>query len=174
MRLIISAAILSLAMFSSPAFACGPEVHIQFFEESPDRFRIKFVRGPKLRLVTLFIALEGSAAGAIFDDYEGLEMQGPQPGPSGVTIRSIKYRSGGGEDVTVTFDGFTEQRFVDFHSDLDDNARAADPDQNHIYDGELEGAMARAFLISDKGRRIEIEGRFDNKGNARLGDRACV
>lgn len=163
----------SLGM-ASPSLACGPEVHIQFSEESPDRFRITFVRGPKLQLVSLQITLNGSAAGAVFDDFDGLAMQGPQPGPSGVTIRSIKYRASGQETVTLTFEGFAEQRVVDFRSDLDDNGGAGDPDQNHLVDGELAGATAEASLVSTSGRRITISGRFGKLGRARLGDRACV
>ncbi|MGI9476263.1 MAG: hypothetical protein ACR2PI_06140 [Hyphomicrobiaceae bacterium] len=156
------------------AQACGPEVRIRFAEESPDRFRITFVRGPRLRLVTLSIRLDGSAAGAIFDDYDGLAMQGPQPNASGVTIRSIKYRAAGQETVTLAFDGFTEKGVVDFRSDLDDNGRAGDPDQNHLVDGELAGASAEATLVATNGRRITIQGRFDQQGVARLGERACV
>ncbi|MFY0614217.1 MAG: hypothetical protein JXQ99_21990 [Hyphomicrobiaceae bacterium] len=159
---------------AGPAIACGPEVHIQFAEESPDRFRIKFVRGPKLRLISLNIQLNGSAAGAVFDDYDGLAMQGPQPGPSGVTIRSIKYRATGQETVTLTFDGFVEKRVVDFRSDLDDSGTAGDPDQNHLVAGELSGASAEATLVSTTGRRIVVGGRFDKLNQARLGERACV
>lgn len=161
----------------SPALACGPEVRIQFAEESPDRFRITFVRGPKLHLVSLRINLSGSAAGAVFDDFDdfdGLAMQGPQPNSSGVSIRSIKYRASGQETVTLTFDGFAAQRVVDFRSDLDDTGAAGDPDQNHLVDGELSGASAEATLVSATGRRIAISGRFDKRGQARLGERACV
>ena len=154
--------------------ACGPQVHIQFAEESPDRFRITFERGPKMQLIALEINLNGSAAGAIFDDYDGLAMQGPQPGPSGVTIRSINYRSAGQETVTVTFADFTEKRVVDFRSDLDDNGTSGDPDQNHLYEGELAGATAQATLVASNGRRMTIQGRFDKLSQARLGERACV
>ena len=174
MRLIFGLLLLSCFGLAGPSFACGPEVHIQFSEESPDRFRITFVRGPKLRLVSLQIKLDGSTAGAVFDDYDGLTMQGPQPGPSGVTIRSIKYRTDGQETVTLAFDGFTERRVVDFRSDLDDNGGAGDPDQNHLVDGELTGATAEATLVSTTGRRIVIHGRFDKLSRTRLGDRACV
>lgn len=159
---------------SGPAAACGPEVHIQFSEDSPDRFRITFVQGPKMTLVALRIDLGGSAAGAIFDDYDGLNMQGPQPGPGGVTIRSVDYRTDGRETVALTFDGFTEKRVVDFWSDLDDNGLAGDPDQNHLFDGEMDGATAEATLIAANGKQITIQGRFDNKSAARLGERACV
>lgn len=175
MRLFILGSLFALCVvIAGPAHACGPEVHIQFAEESPDRFRITFVRGPKLRLVSLEIKLNGSAAGAIFDDYDGLAMQGPQPNASGVTIRSIKYRAGGQETVTVAFDGFVEKSVVDFRSDLDDNGRAGDPDQNHLVDGELSGASAQATLLAENGKRIVISGRFDKLSQARLGERACV
>ena len=175
MRLfILGSLLISCFGFAGPALACGPEVRIQFAEESPDRFRITFVRGPKLRLVTLNIRLDGSAAGAIFDDYDGLAMQGPQPNASGITIRSIKYRASGQETVTLVFEGFTEKGVVDFRSDLDDNGRAGDPDQNHLVDGELEGARAEATLVAANGRRITVQGRFDKRSVARLGERACV
>lgn len=175
MRLfILGSLLISCFGFAGPALACGPEVRIQFAEESPDRFRITFVRGPKLQLVSLNIKLNGSAAGAVFDDYDGLAMQGPQPNASGVSIRSIKYRTSGQETVTLTFDGFAERRVVDFRSDLDDTGSAGDPDQNHLVDGELSGATAEATLVSTTGRRIVIGGRFDNRGQALLGERACV
>lgn len=174
MRFLIGFVILAFLAAAGPALACGPEVRIQFAEESPDRFRITFVRGDKLSLVALKITLEGSAAGAIFDDYDGLDMQGPQPGPSGVSIRSIKYRPDGRETVTLTFDDFTVKRVVDFRSDLDDNGAAGDPDENHLVDGELAGASAEATLVATNGRRITIQGRFDGRSEARLGERACV
>jgi hypothetical protein len=174
MRFIFCLIILSGLGLAAPAIACGPEVIIQFSESSPDRFRVKFVRGPKLRLTSLRINLAGSAAGAIFDDYDGLQMQGPQPGPSGVAIQSIKYRTQGQETVTLTFDGFVEQRTLDFLSDLDDSGRAGDRDENHLVDGELAGAAARATLVAQNGRQIQIEGRFDKLSRARLGERACV
>jgi len=160
--------------FAVPAMACGPEVQIQFAEASPDQFRIKFVRGPKLKLVSLRINLEGSAAGAIFDNYDGIDLQGPQPGPNGVSIRSIKYRENGRETATLTFENFVPERTVDFRSDLDDSGRAGDPDANHLVDGELAGATAQATLVATNGRRIEISGRFDKQSRARLGERACV
>lgn len=174
MRSMIGFLMLTCIALAGPAHACGPEVRIQFAEESPDRFRITFVRGAKMRLVALKITLEGSAAGAIFDDYDGLDMQGPQPGPSGVTIRSIKYRADGRETVSLTFDGFTVKRIVDFRSDLDDSGGATDPDENHLVDGELAGASAEATLIAANGRRITIQGRFNGRSEARLGERACV
>ena len=174
MRFMFGFVLLACLNIATPALACGPEVHIRFAEESPDRFRITFVRGPKLQLVALQINLNGSAAGAIFDDYDGLAMQGPQPGPSGVTIRSIKYRTAGQETVTVTFDDFAEKSVVDFHSDLDDNGAAGDLDQNHLNEGELAGATAEATLVASNGRRITIQGRFDKQSQARLGERACV
>ncbi len=174
MRFIFCLIILSGLGLAAPAIACGPEVTIQFSESSPDRIHIKFVRGPKLRLTSLRINLSGSAAGAIFDDHGGLEMQGPQPGPSGVAIRSIKYRTQGQETVTLTFDGFDEQRTFDFLSDLDDSGSTGDRDQNHLVEGELTGAAAHATLLSENGRHIQIEGRFDKLGRARLGERACV
>ena len=174
MRLISGLLILGCLVASTPAFACGPEVRIQFAEDSPDRFRIEFVRGPKQQVTSLQVNLNGSAAGVIFDDYDGLGAQGPQPGPSGVTIRSVTYRASGAETVALTFEGFTEQRIVDFNSDLDDHGRAGDPDQNHINEGELTGATAQATLLSTNGRHIVISGQFDKLGHARLGDRACV
>jgi hypothetical protein len=149
MRLFILGSLFAICLgIAGPAHACGPEVLIQFAEESPDRFRITFVRGAKLRLVSLDIKLNGSAAGAIFDDYDGLAMQGPQPNASGITIRSIKYRASGQETVTLAFDGFVE--------------------------GELTGATAVAELVSTTGRRISVSGRFDKLNQARLGERACV
>lgn len=174
MRFIMCVMIAGCLGFASPALACGPEVMIQFSEDSPDRFRVTFVRGHKMKLASLRINLTGSAAGAIFDDYDGLAMQGPQPGPSGVTIRSISYRTQNQETVTVTFDNFFEKRTVDFLSDLDDSGRAGDPDENHLVEGELTGASARATLIAENGRKIQIEGSFDRLSRARLGERACV
>jgi len=153
-------------------------VRIRFVEESPDRFHVQFVRGPKLRLIKLTIDLTGSAAGAQFDDYDGLAMQGPQPNANGVTIRSVAYRAMGKETVAVHFDGFTANAAAVLRSDLDDQGRAADPDENHIYDGELEGASAVATLTlvrgAGSGKPIEIMGLFDKKGQAVLGSRACV
>lgn len=174
MRFMLCVIITGWLGFASPALACGPEIMIQFSEESPDRFRVTFVRGHKMQLTSLHINLTGSAAGAIFDDYDGLAMQGPQPGPSGVRIRSINYRTQNQETVTVTFEGFTEKRTVDFLSDLDDSGRAGDPDENHLVDGELTGASARATLIAENGKQIQIEASFDKLSRARLGDRACV
>lgn len=162
------------AALTTPASACGPEVRIRFIEMSPDQFRILFVRGPKAELVSLKIDLTRSAAGVVFDDYDPAALQGPQPNAQGVSVRSVGYRADNRETVTVTFEGFTEKRSANLHSDLDDNGRAADQHQNRIYDGELEGASAHATLITSEGRPIEIEGAFDKENKAVLGSRACV
>ena len=154
------------------ARACGPEVTIDFREDSPDRFHITFTRGPTLELKSLTISLAGSAAGAIFDDYSGLASQ--LPSPSGVSITAVTYATPPEMTVTVTFRDFLEKRSVDFWSDLDDDARALDPDQNHLAPGELQGASARALLRHPSGRTIEIDGLFDRENRARLGERACV
>ena len=169
MRICLAVILLSCLAAGAPAFACGPEVRIQFSEDSPDRFRIAFTRGLKLRLVALTIDLGGSAAGAIFDDHNGLEMQSPSP--SGAKMSSIRYA---GTTVRLTFENFLETGTLNFHSDLDDNGLGSDPDQNHLAEGELAGASASATLIDSSGRRIDINGRFDQKNHARLGDRACV
>jgi hypothetical protein len=166
--------LLVLICMSMPAAACGPEVRISFSEASPDQFRITFVRGAKMSIKSVTINLTGSAAGVIFDDQSGLDIQGLQPDAQGVSIRAIKYRTSKEETSILTFYGFLEARTVVFHSDLDDTGQSADPDQNHLADGELEGATATARLVSDQGRKIDIHGRFDKKGKARLGDRACV
>lgn len=156
------------------ANACGPEVRIQFVEESPDQFQIQFVRGPKLRLSALTINLRGSAAGAMFDDYGGMPMQGPQPNANGVTIRSITYSTQGGERVDIAFDNFLAESSATLHTDLDDRGLAADRDENHLHDGELMGASAVATLLPEAGKPIQIEGTFDQQGQAVLGSRACV
>ncbi len=157
-----------------PALACGPQVHVQFAEASPDRFRITFRHGPKLSLASLKIRLDGSAAGVIFDHYEGLEQQGPQPTPNGVAMRSVTYDVKGETSVTLTFEGFLEKRWIDFYSDLDDMIRAADQDGDHVYDGELAGATATATLIGENGRIVQIDGTFDAKSQAVLAEKACV
>ena len=62
MRFMFGFVLLACLNFATPTLACGPEVHVQFAEESPDRFRITFVRGPKFRLVALQINLNGDHA----------------------------------------------------------------------------------------------------------------
>jgi hypothetical protein len=158
-------------MFATPAArACGPQVEIRFEEASPDRFAIAFTRGPKLRLARLTLSLDGSAAGAVFDDYGGLFLQSPSP--SGVAITAVDYAAPPAMSVTLAFRDFLEKRSVDFRTDLDD--RGSDPDQNHLAPGELEGATARAILTDETGRTIEIDGRFDRDSRSLLGERACV
>jgi hypothetical protein len=163
-----------LVLSGHAALACGPEVRIQFSEASPDRFRVEFVRGAKLRLDELRIDLGRSAAGAFFDGNDGLEIQGAQPNGHGVSVRSVTYDQPNGVVVVVIFENFLEKRIYDFASDLDDRGLGADPDQNHVYDGELKGATATATLVGDNARRVAIEGSFDEKGHAQLADRACV
>lgn len=170
----VAACLFVAILIAGPAMACGPQVRIQFAEESPDRFRITFEQGPKLSLTRLAITLDGSAAGVIFDDYDGMQSQGPQPNKTGVTLSSVKYDTRTTATATLTFQDFVEKRYVDFASDLDDRGLASDPDQNHIYEGELAGATARATLVHANGKRVEITGRFDKSGTARLGERACV
>lgn len=174
MRIISGVVIGTVLCFAMPALACGPEVIVRFQEASPDRFQIVFERGPKLELVSLTITLDGSAAGAMFDNFEGLRGQGPQPGRGGVAITSVTYRTQTGQSVDIGFEGFVEKRTADFRTDLDDRGRAADLDYNHIADGEIEGAHATAVLKNAGGRVVEINGRFDRKGQALLGERACV
>lgn len=168
------AVVLPLMLLGMPtrSFACGPEVEIHFQEASPDQFRISFTRGPKLSLERLEIRLAGSAAGAVFDDYTGLDLQSPSP--SGAAITAVGYATPPDMTVTLSFKDFLEKRTLDFRSDLDDSGRALDIDQNHLATGELEGATARAVLRHAEGRIIEIEGRFDRHDKARLGERACV
>jgi len=164
------------------AQACGPRVSVQFIEDSPDKFQIRIRQGPNLSLSEFTIDLKGSAAGALFDNYDGLTMQGPQPNANGVSIQSVTYRTKGPDTAVVTFQNFMPKRAATFRSDLDDRGLAADIDENHLYDGELEGATATALLIPNNAKTpaeskrapIEITGRFDKKGQAILGPRACV
>ena len=107
-----------------------------FQEASPDQFRISFTRGPKLSLESLEIRLAGSAAGAVFDDYTGLDLQSPSP--SGAAITAVDYATPPDMTVTLSFKDFLEKRTLDFRSDLDDNGLALDIDQNHLATGELE------------------------------------
>lgn len=168
------AVVLAMAILGMPvrSFACGPEIEIHFAEASPDQFRISFVRGPQLTLERLEIRLAGSAAGAVFDDYTGLDLQSPSP--TGAAITAILYAPPPDMTVTLTFKNFLEKHTLDFRSDLDDSGRASDIDQNHLTIGELEGATARAILRHADGRAVEIDGRFDRDNKARLGERACV
>lgn len=171
------ASLLIAIVGTGTAQACSPQVRIEFVENSPDYFRISFVHGPNLNLEKLDIRLDTSAAGAFFEgDSLAAVRAMPQTHPkaAGVQITSLRYEKSMVTIAILTFEGLLAGRVFDFYSDLDDLTRAGDPDGDHIADGELTGATATAYLVGPQGKRVEIAGRFGDKGVAVLGPRACV
>lgn len=161
----------------SPVHACSPQLRIDFVEDSPDRFRISFLHGPKLHLVRLTIRLSSSAAGAFFEGdtlADARAHKQPHPSSDGVKLQSLHYESRAGADAVMTFSGFLAGRVYDLHSDLDDFARAGDQDGDHIADGELVGATATAELVGTGDRSVRVSGAFGARGSALLGPKACV
>ena len=167
----------AIAISVPSANACGPQVRIDFTEDSPDWFRISFLHGKGLTVNRLTISLATSAAGAFFEGDNLKFAQGfaqRHPRAAGVSLTGLVYRQHMDAEAILSFTGLTPGRVYDFHSDLDDLERGANRNGDRIYDGELKGGTASALLVSDTGRRILISGTFDDKGSALLGPRACV
>lgn len=168
--------ILCMALLG-PAHACSPQVRIDFVEDSPDRFRISFLHGPKLHLRQLIIRLSSSAAGAFFEGdtlADARSYKQPHANSAGVQLQSLRYETDIDSDAVLTFSGFVAGRVYDLHSDLDDLVRAKDQDGDHIADGELAGATASAQLTGAGGNAVQIFGTFGAQGSALLGPKACV
>ena len=164
-------------VLSGPVHACSPQVRIDFVEDSPDRFRISFLHGPKLKLEKLTIRLSSSAAGAYFEGdtlADARRYKQPHANSAGIELKSLRYETRYDADAVLTFSGFVAGRVYDLHSDLDDLVQANDQDGNHIVDGELVGATASAQLSRADGKAVQISGTFGVQGSALLGPKACV
>ena len=156
---------------SMPGTACGPQVRVVFSEDSPDRFLIEFVHGPKRQLKSLSLNLSTSWGRAYVDTNYGQSKAGQAPSP---LISSVNGFAEGGDGGTLEFENFPEGARLAYLVDLDVRISATRDDYDHVSSEEIEGATASAVIIAPDGRRETIHGRFTGKGEAVLGPKACV
>ncbi|MDD9877992.1 MAG: hypothetical protein OXR84_11185 [Magnetovibrio sp.] len=176
--------ILALAMaaaLTAPAAAraCGPEIDIRFFEASDgDVFIIANKSRETWLLVTLEIDLVGSKGRLVFDTEDGgagFSMHAPFAAASGdVGLVAAPDVADGAERVGLSFTQFAPGRDFTFVIDLDDRLESSDFGQAVVSGPEIDGAKARAQLITPDGAQTPARGRFGPDGRAVLRGGLCA
>ena len=174
---VIPAAIALLSVFvaasviTTPAAACGAVIRVTYYESSPDFFRIEFLQGKGFALDRLSIDMRPSRGSVVIDTPYG--NSGPANGP-GISVVAATGWVSGSQNFSVRFRNFQALETFSLQVDLDDRAVGGDHDQDHLNGSEIQGALAQAELIGPNGEKLTVAGDFDDKGKARLGNRACA
>lgn len=155
----------------SPAGACRVLVNITYAEDSPDSFLIQLSRETDFRLESVTIDLRPSFGRAYIDSFEG---DSGLRGNNGVEVDRFEGFEEGSQVGRLVFKRFLPGQAYDFNIDLDDNSPVGQDDTDHLWDGEMRGATATAWLIGPNGHRLKISGQFDAEGYARLTDGLCA
>ena len=172
-RAVFAAGALITGMCAIPASAdaCGKQLRVTFTEDTPDNFKIEFLDGAGLQLTSVHFDLRPSAGGAYVDTVFG--NAAPSASQS-VVLRSIEGFADGGQTGTVKFKTFPPKQSFTLEIDLDDSSPVHDYDPSHLTNGELLGAKVEAVLVEANGKTHKLTGKFNARGIAELGNRACV
>jgi len=162
-----------------PAFACGPIIDVQFYEDSGgDLFMIANKSEEPWLLVSLEIDLKGSHGRLIFDTADGglgESMHTPfAPGTDTVGLIAVPEVRDGAQEVFLQFTAFAPGQDFTFVVDTDDRLEDSAYGQAHVTGDEMSGAQVRGIVMSRDGARSNARGQFDAKGHATMRGGLCA
>ncbi len=160
--------LLGTTVFALPAKACGIVVQVTFEEDTPDNFLIEYVDGDVHQLTALRLDLSRSIGRAYIDT----PYPRARPADKGeVNMIAASGFAEGSRLMTFGFENFGPKKTYTLLVDLDDSGGW---DGDHLTDGEIQGTAVSARLTGPDNSTFTINGTFDAKGVAVLGNRACA
>ena len=165
-RLLGAACVMSLLMLivAGPAEACGLLVRITYEEDFPDRFHVEFVEGADYELTGLELDLR-PAVGSPFIDMAYPESRYSRR--DGITLTETEGLRGGSRKMGFKFSGFSTGKQLTLLVDLDGR-------RDRLQRGELFDTRAAARFLHPDGTVVHLNGAFNSRDVAELGNRACV
>lgn len=167
---VLAACLISFAP-ALPAFACGGEVRVTYYEASPDLFVIDYPKGQLGHVASVSIDLSSSRGQAYVDTPYGPAGAGVG---GGVEFGALTGFASGSQTGTVTFKSFPPGHRFTMLIDLDDLAVGGDRNQNVLVSNEIEGGKVAVHIRDAGGQVRTLTGEFDAKGVAYVGNRACA